>query len=146
MLSKTLLQMPGIRLGSPSLEALPVAGCVVFDQQHRILLVRRNTTEDFRWEIPGGKVEPGESPSDAAVREMHEELGLSVQIVRELGQQLFREKDRLIRYHWFGAMIVHGRPTAREPAHDSVRFLDLGDVTQNSYRLSAGVRAFLETH
>ncbi|MEU4775307.1 NUDIX hydrolase [Micromonospora sp. NPDC023644] len=51
------------------------AGALFFDNQGRVLLVRPNYKQ--HWDIPGGYVEPGESPRAACVREVQEELGLT---------------------------------------------------------------------
>ncbi|MFB9234075.1 NUDIX domain-containing protein [Plantactinospora siamensis] len=52
------------------------AGGILRDQTGRVLVVHP-TYKDV-WEIPGGMVEPDESPADACTREIQEELGLSV--------------------------------------------------------------------
>ena len=58
-----------------------VAG-VIRDARGRILLARRTIGRDLAglWEFPGGKVEPGESPEDALVRELREELGIEASV------------------------------------------------------------------
>jgi 8-oxo-dGTP diphosphatase len=62
-------------------------GVVVVDGEGRLLLVRRGR-EPSRglWSIPGGRVEAGESLETAAVREAHEETGLTVVLGAVLGR------------------------------------------------------------
>lgn len=55
-----------------------VAAVVLIDVDGRILLAQRPEGKSMAglWEFPGGKVEKGESPETALVRELHEELGI----------------------------------------------------------------------
>lgn len=66
----TLLQMPSVTIAS-------------FDDTGRILLVKHGDTD--LWVLPGGAIEPEETPADAAVREMWEETGLTVDLLGILG-------------------------------------------------------------
>jgi ADP-ribose pyrophosphatase YjhB (NUDIX family) len=50
------------------------SGALFVDDRERVLLVKPTYKE--RWDIPGGYVEPGESPFQACVREVREELGI----------------------------------------------------------------------
>jgi 8-oxo-dGTP diphosphatase len=58
------------------------AGALFVDERDRVMLVRPTYKE--HWDIPGGYVEEGESPLQACVREVAEELGLRVEITRLL--------------------------------------------------------------
>jgi 8-oxo-dGTP diphosphatase len=60
--------------------------CALIERDGRVLLARRpaNKHLPLKWEFPGGKVEPGEDPAAAIVREIREELGCDVVIVRTL--------------------------------------------------------------
>jgi 8-oxo-dGTP pyrophosphatase MutT (NUDIX family) len=58
------------------------AGCLLYDSQGALLLV--DPTYKKYWEIPGGTVEAGESPWQACVREVKEELGLNITPARLL--------------------------------------------------------------
>lgn len=73
--------------GSPgSTPRIPCVGALAYDAAGRLLLVQRGR-EPARgsWSIPGGKVEPGESPHAAVVREVWEETGLDVEPLALVG-------------------------------------------------------------
>lgn len=55
-----------------------VSAVAVIDVDGRVLLTRRPEGKPMAglWEFPGGKVEPGETPEAALIRELHEELGI----------------------------------------------------------------------
>lgn len=56
-----------------------VAAVALVDRDGRVLLAARPAGKSMAglWEFPGGKVEPGETPEAALMRELHEELGIS---------------------------------------------------------------------
>jgi 8-oxo-dGTP diphosphatase len=58
-----------------------VAACALIDPDGRVLIAQRPPDKAMAglWEFPGGKVEPGERPEEALIRELREELGIAVQ-------------------------------------------------------------------
>jgi 8-oxo-dGTP diphosphatase len=67
-------------------ERIVVVGAALLDGG-RLLAARRSAPPELagRWELPGGKVAPGESDADALARELHEELGIEVAVGARLG-------------------------------------------------------------
>jgi 8-oxo-dGTP diphosphatase len=77
-------------VGTPEGGSLPVVACVgavVHDAAGRLLLVQRGRDPHRgRWSLPGGRVEAGESPSQAVEREVLEETGLVVRAGAPVGR------------------------------------------------------------
>ncbi|MEO3776139.1 NUDIX hydrolase [Micromonospora sp. B11E3] len=101
------------------------AGALFFDDAGRVLLVRPSYKK--HWDIPGGYVEPGESPRAACLREIEEELGLTT----ELGPMLVvdwapaeHEGDKLL--------FVFDAGTLTTEQERAIRFVD-GELTEWRY-------------
>jgi 8-oxo-dGTP diphosphatase len=78
------------------------------------------------WELPGGKVEPGETPAEALTREVHEELGCAVEVIDWLSGESAIRPGLVLRVAT--ARLVTGEPVATE--HDELRWVgpDLTDL------------------
>jgi mutator protein MutT len=111
----------------PEIDVQVVGAALV--RHGRVLATRRTHPAHAagRWEFPGGKVEPGESPEDAVVREVREELRCEVVVTGMLqGSQTIKPGYAL---RVAIAELVNGEPVPHE--HDAMRWLgpeDLGDV------------------
>jgi 8-oxo-dGTP diphosphatase len=76
----------------------PVSAAVIV-RDGRVLLVRRRYPEgELVWQFPAGKIEPGESVEQAAVRETAEEVGPAVEAVKLLGGRVHPRTGRQMSY------------------------------------------------
>jgi 8-oxo-dGTP diphosphatase len=106
--------------------AVVIGAAIVRDG--RVLAARRTRPAEVAggWELPGGKVEPGEEPEAAVVREIAEELGCTVEVTGWLaGEEPVGEQHTL---RVVLAALVAGEPIPREGEHDAVRWLAAGDL------------------
>ena len=108
-----------------------VAAAVILRDDGAFLLGRRPPGSVYAgyWEFPGGKVEAGETPRDALVRELHEELGIVVDtdtaypwIVRE-----FIYEHAHVRLHFFRVLRWSGE--LRDLQHDALSWQHAGDAS-----------------
>src|SRR3954465_10888715 len=63
-----------------NIKVVLVIACALVDVEKRVLIAQRPEGKAMAglWEFPGGKVEPGERPEQTLIRELHEELGITV--------------------------------------------------------------------
>ena len=103
----------------PDLDVLVMGAALV--RHGRVLATRRTHPPEAAglWEFPGGKVEPGEDPDDAIVREIHEELGCDVVVTGRLAGAQPVKPGYTLRVAV--AEIVAGEPVPHE--HDALRWL-----------------------
>ena len=92
------------------------AGMILTRADGRVLLVHENYGRR-RWSLPGGAVETGEAPWEAAVREAREEIGAEVRIERLAAVCFVRGRDERADHLAFGftGEIVGGQPSAADP-------------------------------
>ncbi|MCG8923956.1 (deoxy)nucleoside triphosphate pyrophosphohydrolase [Lentzea sp. CC55] len=92
----------------------------------RLLAQQRSFPETHagQWELPGGRVEPGEKPVDALVRECVEELGVPVVVGERVGPDVPLKRDLVLRI--FSAELAGGEPEALE--HNAVRWVTAGEL------------------
>lgn len=96
-----------------------MAGAVIRDG--RLLVARRSQPAELagRWELPGGKVEDGETEQDALARELVEELGITVRVGERLGTDVDLGDGLVLRTR--AAALLTGEPAPTE--HDEIRWV-----------------------
>lgn len=83
------------------------------------------------WEFVGGKVEPGETPEQALVRECQEELGITVSVGDVFMQVTHTYPDLTVHLTLFHASIVHGQPQRLE--HNDIRWITADEIGQYDF-------------
>lgn len=97
----------------------------------RVLAARRSAPPRLAggWEFPGGKVEPGEDPAQAAIREAWEELGVRVRLGSRIGADWPLTEPWVMRLWWAVAAELQPEPAPLED-HDALRWLARAELAQ----------------
>lgn len=124
-------------------DRIVVVGAALYDDGGRLLAARRSAPPELagRWELPGGKVEPGERPQEALVRELREELGIeALPLARVPGA--WPVGSRYLLQAWT-ARVLSGEPRPLAD-HDELRWLGPDEIWDVDW-LDQDVAAVRET-
>jgi len=83
------------------MKRIEVAVGVLFNEHNQVLIGQRTVKDNYyqKWEFPGGKVEIGETPKEALIREFNEEVGINIEASESLMVLEHNYPDRHVRLH-----------------------------------------------
>jgi mutator protein MutT len=104
------------------------AFAIIFDEKQRIMLCHRSDVD--LWNLPGGKVEKGEEPRRAVVREVKEEARVKVQVKRLAG--IYINFARAVLRFVYVCEVVRGKPGASDET-DEIAYFALKKFPRYTY-------------
>ena len=121
----------------------------IIEKDGKILICRRaeNKTRALKWEFPGGKIEPGETPEQAVLRECREELDVDLCVKGEFMRVLHSYPDIEIQLTVFRTAIIGSDPRCIE--HKEIRFvypLELADFELCPADITVAEKIISEAH
>lgn len=134
----------------PSLKHLHVT-CAIIERDGLVLAAQRSTAMSLplKWEFPGGKIDPGESPEECLRRELVEEMGIHVSVGKSLPLSTHHYPTFTVTLHPFVCSIQSGEIVLYEHAAvtwlspEELHALDWAEADVpviESYRLACRMR------
>lgn len=112
--------------------ALPLTevSCAVIMDGDLVLVTQRSEhmPHPLKWEFPGGKLKPGESPEGSIIREIREELGVKISVIQLLPSVRHRYSDADIKLIPFVCSIKEGEIDLSE--HKSYRWVHRSELSR----------------
>ena len=127
------------------------AAAIIEFPNDKILLIKRGTVV-FRgyWALPGGKVEAGETVEQAVIREVGEETGLKVEIVRKIGEYHESGVNNGIEYDYYPTCFlvkhIKGKIRRQKGEIEQITLFDLDKIPENlAFKHSAMIKDYIRT-
>ena len=111
----------------PSLAPIQCAGVICFRGDEVLLIKRGTPPRAGDWSIPGGRIEPGETEEDAALRELKEETGITAKLYGKVAMVPAHFEGKNYHLHDYAALWVAGQPVAGDDAA-CAKFIPVNDI------------------
>jgi 8-oxo-dGTP diphosphatase len=110
--------------------ATVLVAAAILVERGRVLITQRKRGSHLEgaWEFPGGKVEPGEDPRDALVRELREEVGVEVAVGDIVEATFHRYPGKAVLLLFYAALRLPGSPDPEPLDVADVRWAAQGDL------------------
>ncbi|PEZ83063.1 8-oxo-dGTP diphosphatase MutT [Bacillus cereus] len=107
-----------------------VVGAVIFNEKNEILCALRSPEMSLPnyWEFPGGKINEGETPQDALIREIKEELGCLITVGEKIEEVDHEYENIIVHLATYKAHIKSGTPKALE--HADLKWVQAGKLLE----------------
>ena len=118
-------------VGAESMKTVNVVAAIIcddYDKKTKIFATQRGYG-DYKdwWEFPGGKIEEGETPQQALVREIREELGAEIEVHELIEVVDYDYSSFHLHMHCFWAIVAKGKLELLE--HEAARWLGISELS-----------------
>ena len=115
---------------------------IIKNEENRVLLCLRN---DYNiWNLPGGGLEKGETPWQGIIREVKEETGLNIEVIKLIGVYSKPNKDEIV--FSFECNIIDGELILNEEAKD-IKYFSLDKIPENTVvKQVERIKDYFENH
>jgi len=105
--------------------------CALIERDGHVLMAQRPAHKHLggKWEFPGGKVEPGETPEAALHRELREELGCTVEILRPLAPHTHAYATITVQLIPYVTRLLSSSDTPHTHEHAALRWVPAGELS-----------------
>ena len=108
-----------------------VAAIIRKDNQYLIVQRNRNKHLGLKWEFPGGKVHENETFQEALIREIKEELNITINMHEKIGREKYKDKKIDIMLHYYLCSYESG--TIRLNEHEDLAWVEKKDFTKYDF-------------
>lgn len=107
-------------------ELFVVAGAIV--RNNKVFSCQRGNKGKtaFKWEFPGGKIDPGETPKQALARELREELSIKVKVQELITSIIDEYEDVILHIDTYKCVLMEGEPILSE--HIAMQWSDKNEL------------------
>jgi len=113
-------------------DAIRVVAALIFDNDGKILITKRPAGSHLggKWEFPGGKIHENETPQEALIREIREELGMDITVGRLFWEDTFDYSVKIVKLSFYCCAVSNGNFTVYPLQVDDFRWVNRRELQE----------------